>query len=159
MTKPVVSNCSVDFEEWEFYHDENKTLRQNADDIANAVLDEVWGTLDIQISTDGLAIGYLLASSDAEWTFSYFKITDMVREALHRIATNYFPPFREEHIEDTREHMRAIRDVFADALQIIDGAISDPESFTSEDSTTKTGDDDEKVVSYLKENCGALVIR
>lgn len=154
MTAPIFSKTTVDFSDWELGFRDDRTLKQNTIDIADCVLEETWGSLDASLDTSGLSIGTIYVTSAVEETFAFFKITDMTREAMHWIANNYSPIHRDKKIEETRQHMRAVRDKLAECLAIIDSAIDDPSRFYEPESISQKDETDGEVINYIKDMCG-----
>jgi hypothetical protein len=122
--------------------------------MAGVVLRDIWGTLKASVETDGLSIGCIHVGSDAEETHAYFRLDEMVSQAILWVCTNYSAEHRETHIEETRENLTALRDEFFKCVQKIDAAIENPLGFTEPENTSQNDPDREERIKYLKHMCG-----
>lgn len=154
MTKATVTAQNVDFGLWETAVDLDLSFHQNMVDMAEFAVSEVWGSLNVQFETAGAGIGYICVGSDVEETWAYFHTGDMVRDAIHEIVTNWHPDHHEEHVEEIRSHLQALKAQFEAAVRTIEEAISEPDRFTEPPDTSQNAADREEEIKYIKEMCG-----
>lgn len=153
--KAIFSICEIDPEEIaEGDQGIATAVQQIVEGAVGHIAKEFWGELELSFSTEGLAIGCVEASCGAENTYAYFDMEQMLRQAIWQIATNYSEMHRDRHVEDTRRHLRAVRDKFSAAVALLDEAIDDPSGFTEPQDTSQTAPSEDERVKYIRQMCG-----
>lgn len=150
----TVATSAPCFSEYDLGADINNTIQQNQEEAARFVFDETWSTLDLSINTGWPSVGWMFASTGSVEGFSYFSFEAMAREAVWRVSTNYHESFREQRQEDTREHLKAVRDELLKAVKIFDDAIADPIGATQAPDFNPLSYATDEQIEQMKIDCG-----
>ena len=134
--KPAEKDVQIDFWEWSFPFDENKSLKQNAIENAEVVARECLD-MDFEFSfggdsdepIDGQRLKACVCSEAGDNVYLHFDVMEAARAALQAAITNYHPRWRDERMSEIKSDLESFRAAFSEVVSLCDEALGDPNRF------------------------------